>query len=477
MISNRTRLLLYSIFLLIPTFSVAANNSPYHVNVYVSADLKQFDVAYCFDRPATGKNVSFSDLNNKFFTHMKLVSSHKQQVIKPEQLQQTLNTIQSGDCLQYTAYFNGNITSSRFSQRHSTRRQILVRLDQWLLQTQHTQPESLTVNYYLPDKMDISSPGRLVARSPNKRTYQMSTESMSWDGYIAIGSFKMIERKKNNANIHIALLNNDSTYPQQDIIEWVDVNLNGLYQVYNELPVNELQILVVPVGRDREPVPWAQVMRGGGNAVHLYIDETRPLTEFMDDWVLAHELSHLLHPRLTIEGKWISEGIASYYQNVLRARNGLLTEKQAWEKMLAGFERGRQGTAHYNTLKQDAESMMRNRSFMRVYWSGAAISLMADTQLRLRSNNKQSLDTVLKKFKDCCLPTHTPWSASRFMSRLDELSESRIFSTLYRKYAYSKDFPDLQSSLSRLSIDSDMSHFTTTDADNPVRKGIMEKAF
>lgn len=477
MISKKILQLTHCLLLLIPALSVAADNSPYHVNVHVGKDLKQFKLEYCFSQPTNGQALFLSDIAKKPFTPIRHISRHKSRLIKPEQLQQTLKTIQAGDCLQYTARFNGNITYPRYSERQSTRQQILVRLDQWLLQPQQTATQMLTINYYLPDKMEISAPGHLVKQSTNKRVYRISTQSMTWNGCIAIGHFKLIERQKNKANIHIALLNNNSSYPQQDIIRWVDANLNSLYQVYDQLPVDDLQIIVVPVGHDREPVPWAQVMRGGGNAVHLYIDETRPATEFMNDWVLAHELSHLLHPRLTAEGKWISEGMASYYQNVLRARSGLLTQEQAWTKMLAGFERGRQGTSHHNTLKQDSETMMRNRAFMRVYWSGAAISLMADTQLRRQSNNKQSLDTVLKKFKDCCLPTHNPWSAQRFIAKLDELSNSKIFSSLYNKYAYSKDFPDLQTSLSHLSIGNDMSHFSITKADNPVRNSIMEKIF
>ena len=40
----------------------------------------------------------------------------------------------------------------------------------------------------------------------------------------------------------------------------------------------------------------------------------------------------------------LAEGLATYYQNVLRARAGLLTPSEAWEQIDAGFARGRGAT-------------------------------------------------------------------------------------------------------------------------------------
>ena len=39
--------------------------------------------------------------------------------------------------------------------------------------------------------------------------------------------------------------------------------------------------------------------------------------------------------------------------------------------------------------------MYRNGAFMRVYWEGAAIMLLADQRLRARTQGSQSLDTAL----------------------------------------------------------------------------------
>ena len=229
-------------------------------------------------------------------------------------------------------------------------------------------------------------------------------------------------------------------------------NLSALVTAYGSLPVADLQLLVVPIGRGDEPVPWGEVQRGGGDAVHVYIDQRFSEAAFMDDWVLVHELSHLLHPVIVSDDRWLSEGIASYYQNVLRARAGLMTAETAWNKLHAGFERGIRGTAPGRSLAEVSETMMRDRSFMRVYWSGAAVALLADVELRRSSAGAQSLDSALAAFRDCCLPADRVWSAHAFMQQLDRLTGTSIFVNLYQEHVDSDAFPDLAAIYTELGL-------------------------
>ncbi len=76
--------------------------------------------------------------------------------------------------------------------------------------------------------------------------------------------------------------------------------------------------------------------------------------------MLVHELSHLLHPVIDGYDRWLSEGIASYYQNVLRARAGLRSAQWSWDALHAGFERGIRSTQRGRSLAEVSESMMRD---------------------------------------------------------------------------------------------------------------------
>jgi predicted metalloprotease with PDZ domain len=120
-----------------------------------------------------------------------------------------------------------------------------------------------------------------------------------------------------------------------------------------------------------------------------------------------------------------------------------MSAERAWDKLHAGFQRGIRGTAPGRSLADASETMMRDHSFMRVYWSGAAIALLADVELRRRSGGAQSLDTALAAFSDCCLPADRSWSAPELLGKLDRLTGTGVFMDLYRKYVDSDHFPAL----------------------------------
>jgi predicted metalloprotease with PDZ domain len=142
---------------------------------------------------------------------------------------------------------------------------------------------------------------------------------------------------------------------------------------------------------------------------------------------------------------YLSEGLASYYQNVARAKTGMISPEQAWDKLLAGFGRG------IRSAKR--ELLAKDPSTMQMYWGGAAIYLMADVALRERSKGKENLGSVLKRFNQCCQPSTSRWSGLRLMKKYDELSHSKIFTTLYQEQAQQRRFPDIMPVLKKLGFD------------------------
>lgn len=213
---------------------------------------------------------------------------------------------------------------------------------------------------------------------------------------MAFGRFPERILKVGGARIRVTVLRGSSEVDRSGLQDWIREGVQALTRIYGRFPVPRAHILVVPVARGGKPVPWGEVQRGGGEAVHLYIDQRRPLSEFRSDWTLAHELSYLLHPAIDYDAPWLYEGLASYYQNVVRARSGQLTAEQAWRKLHRGFRRGRRNTDDDQTLAQAARAMDGHPDYMRVYWSGAALFLLADWRLRAEDGGPHSLDTSWK---------------------------------------------------------------------------------
>lgn len=310
----------------------------------------------------------------------------------------------------------------------------------------------VAVEFELPEGYRVSAPWEKHATRPGAHGFRTGPRAADWTAKIALGRFDLRQLSFPGTDLEIALLHGQPAANTQQILNWLTRNIEAVAAIYGRFPVPRAQILVVPVGHGGEPVPWGQVARGGGESVHLYVDQHLSERAFLNDWVLSHELSHLLHPVLREDARWIYEGLASYYQNVSRARTGMIPARDAWESLHAGFERGKAGVRPGRDLLDASRNMMRERAFMRVYWSGAAVFLLADLELRQRGRGATSLDSVLQRLRDCCLPSQRIWTASELLQRLDRLSESDVFTRLARQYLHSDRFPDLQAAYTTLGL-------------------------
>jgi predicted metalloprotease with PDZ domain len=92
---------------------------------------------------------------------------------------------------------------------------------------------------------------------------------------------------------------------------------------------------------------------------------------------------------------------------------------------------------------------------MKIYWSGAALALMADVELRERSGGRETLDDVMARLQDCCLPSDRVWSGPELFATLDSLADHPVFMSLYRRYADTAGFPDIRPLFQRLGLSVD----------------------
>jgi len=239
-----------------------------------------------------------------------------------------------------------------------------------------------------------------------------------------------------------------------EIVEWLKSASGNVSLAYGRFPVPSPRIVVVPTGNrpwgGDSPVPFGRVTRDGEEKIEFFVNADRPIEEFYDDWTATHEFSHLMLPYVGGRHKWISEGFASYYQNVLMSRAGRYTAQRAWTKLHEGFERGRASRPELSLNDAAASGIRRAR--MKIYWSGAAIALLADIELRERSGGKESLDVALDRLQQCCLPSDRNWSGPELFAKLDSLVDEPVFMPLYRRYANSAGFPDVDPAFQRLGI-------------------------
>lgn len=312
-----------------------------------------------------------------------------------------------------------------------------------------------TVRFDMEGSNRVSVPWMPIAAGQN--TYRVSEAPGSSTAAAVFGHFEYVETGIPGALVRItianSIANSNNKGDTSELVEWIRSAISNVTLAYGRFPNPSPSVLVLPVGDSRRSdaaVRFGRVVRDGGEAVELFVDLDMPMDEFYDDWTATHEFSHLMLPYVSSRHRWISEGFAQYYQNILMARAGQYSEQRAWQKIVNGLERGRLSSPRLSPNQAAAGD--RRSSTMKVYWSGAAIALLADVELRMRSNGERSLDSVLEQLADCCLPAGDAWSGTRLFDTLDSFLDEPLFKPLYQQHADAAGFPDTQQLLQRLGV-------------------------
>ena len=300
-------------------------------------------------------------------------------------------------------------------------------------------------------ELKLTGPGADHTFLPFRRAgeaYEITASPGSGQAIALFGDFHQDTIEVGEARLPVAYVGPASE--RDKISTWLTQSVRNVWGVAGDFPNPHASIIVLDVpGRSGEPVPFGHVIRDAGETVRFFVQAERPLQEMVDDWTATHEFAHLLLPY--VRDKWISEGFASYYQNVLLARQGIYTEQRAWQKLVGAFAQAR------DTRWPPSPNGTRNRPFwevrMLIYWSGAALALMGDVESRATSDNVRSLDSILAQLNQCCLPGQRSWSAHQLLTKLDELGGGDIFSTLYNKHADAAGLPPVERLYADLGID------------------------
>ncbi|MFV2089471.1 MAG: hypothetical protein ACC642_02340 [Pseudomonadales bacterium] len=285
----------------------------------------------------------------------------------------------------------------------------------WLWAPKLDESDKIHIELSLPTAMEASVPWRELG--PGR--FELVRSPGSSTGSVIFGQFSAHEIEIADARIRVALIDGPgASLDREKTLRWLRTAGSEVARVGGKFPNPDLQVIVQPVaGHGRSAVPFGYVIRDGGEAVRFFVDPTRPLEDYLGDWTAIHEFSHLLLPYVRSREKWISEGFASYYQNVLMARRGEYSESEAWNRLHRSFEQARK------VRSPPRLDQLHRRPFWEVriliYWSGAAMALLADTRLRTLSEGRESLDTVLGRLQECCLPSGSTWRAEELFEKLD----------------------------------------------------------
>lgn len=258
---------------------------------------------------------------------------------------------------------------------------------------------------------------------------------------------------------------------QHKIRAWLSHAANTTSLVNGKFPRRQTQIYIKRQHTANEPVPWAHTVRHTTpEGVKFRVNPSLSLDRFKADWTAPHEFSHLYIPYPGSEDIWISEGFATYYQNILMSRAGILSEKAAWQKIADGLSRGAKAKNPGMTLGELSAKMRHKRAFMRVYWSGVLYFLEADIALRRQGG---SLDSIITEFIRCCRHKLSTWNGYLLVQSFDKIAGTSLFVPMFREYESEYQLRDYARILSQIGIKLDQGKIVF--AENNDHKLLREK--
>ena len=353
-------------------------------------------------------------------------------------------------CVEYVVQLKPETTGAQTGGPETRRigRDMLTSIGDWLWRpAEMPEGTDIEIRFVLPRGVSVSAPWKKVGDG----VYRVGMTPRKWPGVVAFGGFEPIEIEIPGARLELILIDGPKPALREVMTRWIERAALSVAAVYGVFPVPEVQVIVAPTPRGTKPVPWAFVARGGGSAVHIFVRPRYPEAEFMRDWSVVHEMSHLFLPYLEWGDAWIAEGLPTYYQNVAMARGGLIAPEEAWRRMYQGFDNAKQVGRQY-TVYEAAERIGRRGMYRRVYWGGAAYMLAADLRLRELSGGTSSLGKALMEIRSCCLNGSDRWRAEDLVARLDESTGTDVFSALFEQQIKSRPFPDYPAFYERLGI-------------------------
>jgi predicted metalloprotease with PDZ domain len=273
--------------------------------------------------------------------------------------------------------------------------------------------------------------------------YVFAAREIGEASFTAFGAMRRAQVAVPGARLDLALLGPPLAMGDPGVEGFVSESASCVAALFGRFPV-DATVFVVPV-RGASSVVFGRVMSRAGASVALLVGDATPASNVHDEWVVVHELFHLGTPSFVGEGRWLEEGLATYYEPIARERAGWMTEADLWSHFVREMPRGLRGPT-------DARDLEARDDIDSTYWGGALFALVADVDIRVASGGARSLDDVIRAVLDREGDGTHASRVADFLRDGDAAARSEALSGAYGSWAVRGENPDLDALWRKLGI-------------------------
>jgi hypothetical protein len=309
-------------------------------------------------------------------------------------------------------------------------------------------PEPLTTE--IPVTVRVNAPAPLsvavgLKRGTTAGSYRLMAHEIPVATYFAFGQLTQRTLDIDGARLEVTALDGALDQSFDDVNDWITTSAKAVHDFYGAFPVPRASVTLIPTpGRDS--VVFGKVLPESEPGVALLLGQHATRKALYSDWILVHELFHLGFPSFFHEGKWLDEGLATYYEPIIRVRAGLYTETELWSELSKSMPQGLPAFTELGLEKAD--------DFRGIYWGGAIACLVADVAARQR-DPKRGLEVGLRALREAGGNACEVWSLEEVVGAVDHALGAPTLEPILREHAQHGTSFDLRALFLALGVNHD----------------------
>jgi hypothetical protein len=312
----------------------------------------------------------------------------------------------------------------------------------WLLAPTAPPRESL-----LRFRMTTTEPVKFVTGVFPSRTangaWDITLDDLWTSPYTAFGPMRVHDVPAKDGVVQLAVAPGALGVTDEQLVRWTSDCATAVAAYFGRFPMQHAAVLLLPA--NGRWVGGGKTLAGGGGAIFMRLGETARWEHYHSDWVLVHEMTHLAFPTVPAGAQWAEEGLATYVEPFARARVGLLSEEEAWRGLVEGLPNGLPGPGD--------RGLDRTPTWGRTYWGGALFYLLADIEIRDRTQNRMGLEHALRGILAAGGNDAVRWPLKKIFETGDAAVGVPVLTDLHTKMGVSPHPVDLKALWTSLGVD------------------------
>ena len=240
----------------------------------------------------------------------------------------------------------------------------------------------------------------------------------------------------------VSFVPGDFHLPEQHFLDWVLRSARATATFLGRFPVSQVRISLEPDSGDYvgDGIAWASP----DARIRLAIGRNITAKTLKGDSTLVHEMTHLGFPDLDDIHLWLHEGIATYVETIARAQAGETTPAAVWAYFVEEMPQGLPESGDHGL--NDTPSIDRR------YWGGAMFCLVADVEIRRRTQNRFGLKHALRAVLEAGGTLAHTWEIERVLEVADRAVGVPVLSELFPTWKGKSVAPDLDALWTHLGV-------------------------